>query len=494
MTSSTPDSSAPNTRFVAGTIWMVAMRWAMRFVGFFSSIILARLLAPEDFGLVAMAMIVVALVDALSDSGVDLALIRERDSEKKLYNAAWTIQVIQGIFVAAVMLGSIPVAVSYFGEPKLTMIISLLALGHFLYSFKNIGTVQFRKELDFAREFRFLVSVRLLSFISTVGLAFWLRDYRAIVYGMLLKSLYEVALSYLMHSYRPGFTFSGMKQIWGFSQWLLASSVIGVANSKASQFVVGSSLGTTALGFYYMASEVGAMFVQEIVMPMGRGLFPNLSLLQDDKVKFTETCIKMLGVVAMLCLPVGFGLSLVSLELITLFFGQKWAGSAPILEWTALGAAVASISASLNLVLMVKKKLNLTTMKAAIEFCVLIPLLLWVGGWKDPVLVAMAKLSVTVLFFPLTIGFVGYVLQCHWTRLALPLWKPCSAVAVMFVVDHLLLSGIQFHLITNLALHILVGVFSYALSLYLLWLVSGKPESAEKTVFEIAARFLKRLI
>ncbi|MEZ5481328.1 MAG: oligosaccharide flippase family protein [Porticoccaceae bacterium] len=169
MTSPQSDTTAPNTRFVAGTIWMVAMRWAMRFVGFFSSIILARLLAPEDFGLVAMAMMVVALIDTLSSTGVDLALIRERDTERKLYNAAWTIQVIQGAIVAVVMLCAMPFIADYFGESKLYTILTILAGAYFFQGFKNIGIVAFRKELDFAREFRFSLYVKLLSFVVTVA-------------------------------------------------------------------------------------------------------------------------------------------------------------------------------------------------------------------------------------------------------------------------------------------------------------------------------------
>jgi O-antigen/teichoic acid export membrane protein len=472
---------------------MVAMRWSMRFVGLFSSIILARLLAPEDFGLVAMAMIVVALVDTLASTGVDLALIRERDTEQRLYNAAWTIQVMQNVLVALLMLCAMPFAIDYFDEPKLSIMFVILAGTQIIQGFKNIGIVDFRKDLDFAKEFRFSLYVKLLSFIATVSLAFVLRDYRAIVFGMLSKSVIELVLSYSMHSYRPKFSLSGMAKIWGFSQWLLLSSVVGVVNGKASQFIVGGSLGVTTLGFYYMASQVGSMFIEEIVMPIRRALFPNLSLLQDDEV-LAVSAIKILGVVGLLCFPVGVGLSLVAENVVVILFGQNWLDSAPILRWTALFGVVAGISMSLNLILMVKNRVYLSALKGTLEAIVLIPILIWVGKSKDPVDIAMARVLVSVTFLPLMFWFVGNTVNRSMIQLFSPLWRPMLAVGFMYLVDQMLFSGAQFGLFTGLFAHIFIGVVSYLLGLYVLWFLSGQPDSSEKIVYDIAVKLLKKRI
>ena len=481
-----------STRFVAGTIWMVAMRWAMRFIGFFSSIILARLLAPEDFGLVAMAMIVVALIDALSDTGVDLAIIRGRESSGELYNAAWTIQVLQGVIISFLILCSISFAVSYFGEENLSFMLSLLAASHFIYGFKNIGTVEFRKELNFAKEFRFLVCVRILSFLVTVSLAFLLRDYRAIVFGLLSKSIFEVLLSYGMHPYRPKFSYHGIKKIWGFSQWLLISSVGGVVSGKTSQLIVGGSLGSASLGFYYLAAEVGSMFVQEIVMPIRRALFPNLSLLQDDERQFVASGLQVLGVVSLLCLPVGVGLSIVAEDVVAILFGQNWLNTVPILRWTALIAAVAGISMSLGLILMVKNRVDLTALKVISEVAVLIPVLIWVGESKNPVDIAMAKLLVSVVFLPLMYWFVSRVLEVPVGQLLSTLWRPLAAVSFMYACDYFVLADLHMNLFFSLVVHALVGAASYLFSLYFLWVMSGCPNSAEKIIFSMVSRITQR--
>ena len=155
---------------------MLALRWMIRILGLVSMVILARLLTPGDFGLVAMAMVVYALIDSMATTGVDLALIRDQRDSLELYDGAWTIQVLQGIFIAILMLASIPFAVAYFEESRLQTILSLLALSALIQGFRNIGTVAFRKELDFAKDFRFAVYQKLGVFAVTVTLALWLRD------------------------------------------------------------------------------------------------------------------------------------------------------------------------------------------------------------------------------------------------------------------------------------------------------------------------------
>jgi lipopolysaccharide exporter len=479
------------TRFVAGAAWMVAMRWSMRFLGLISSMILARLLAPEDFGLIAMAMILVALLDTLATTGVDLALIRERETDSDLYNAAWTIQVIQAFVVASLILGCMPLAVDYFSEPELSNVFSLLALSNFVAGFRNIGIVAFRKELDFAREFRFALYVKLTGFFSTITLAFLLQDYRALVLGTLVKSCSSVVLSYLLHPYRPRFSLRKINRIWGFSQWLLASSIATTLERKASQFVVADSLGATALGFYHFATEVGSIFVVEFVMPIRRALFPNLSILLDEDT-FISNSIQTVAVSLLVCLPIGLGVSLVADQLIVILFGEKWASAGPILEVTALTGTVMAVGLSLDLILMVKGQLHLMTAKTVLQLVVLIPVLVHFSGEKDPVVIAAATLSVSLLFLPLHYWILVRALGCTMRDLLAPQWRPLLAVALMWSCDRWLLSGLSVNIYLDLLIHAATGALSYVLVLYALWLASGRPDSLEKQVVSVAMRIVKR--
>ena len=131
-------ASSLRGRMIKGSLWMVAMRWSIRGIGLISTIILARLLTPVDFGIVAMAMLVVSLLEILSSFGVDLALIRKENVERKHYDTAWTFKILQGLVVALFIIVIAPYMAAYFNEDRVTHIAQLLALAVFVSGFENI--------------------------------------------------------------------------------------------------------------------------------------------------------------------------------------------------------------------------------------------------------------------------------------------------------------------------------------------------------------------
>lgn len=458
---------------------MLALRWMVRFLGLISMVILARLLTPGDFGLIAMAMVVYALIDSMATTGVDLALIRDQRDSLELYDAAWTIQVLQGIFIAIVMLCCIPFAVAYFEESRLQTILSLLSLSALIQGFRNIGTVAFRKELDFAKEFRFVVYQKLVVFAVTVSLALWLRDYRAMVLGLLTQSIIEVLLSYKMHPHRSRISTRGMRELWGFSQWLLISRIGMVLNEKVGQLIVGRAFGSSVLGIYYVGVELGTIFIYEVVMPMRRALFPNLSRLQQQP-DFSQQAVNVIGLLVMACVPVGVGLHIISTPLITLIFGERWIDAAPILSWMAIFGTIAGINLTLDLILLVRNRADFSARKAWIELILLIPALVYVSSHGDIEQVAMTRVMVALLFVPLMIYFTASVLGVSALVIYQVIWRPLLGACAMVVVDALLVTSMNLPLLADLLVKVIVSVLTYLAVLLVLWLVRGKRGGPEK--------------
>ena len=148
----TEDTANLGRQMAKGAAWMVAMRWSIRGIGIVSVVILARLLAPDDFGILAMAMIVVGFFGILTETYMDLALIRDAGATRSHYDTAWTLGVLQGMGVAAVVILIASPASSYFNDSRVELVIQVLALGIFIQGFENIGVVAFRKELDFVEK------------------------------------------------------------------------------------------------------------------------------------------------------------------------------------------------------------------------------------------------------------------------------------------------------------------------------------------------------
>lgn len=163
-----------------GAVWMVLFKLIERSIGLISTLILARLLLPQDFGTIAMAMTFIAMAELLTAFGFDIALIQNRDATVEHYNTAWTGNLLLGLSIAVVMLvAAVPIA-HFYRKPELVWVIVCLAFGPLISGAENIGVVAFRKELTFRREFVFQLSRKLIGFCVVVPLAFWLRNYWAL--------------------------------------------------------------------------------------------------------------------------------------------------------------------------------------------------------------------------------------------------------------------------------------------------------------------------
>lgn len=245
---SAEEALSPSRQLVRGSAWMVAARWATRLIGLVSTVILARLLAPEDFGIVAIALIAVGLLETVGYAGVDLALMRPGANSREHFDTAWTIQIIQGLLIAVLLVVFAPWVGLLFSEPRTVGVVQVIALRPLISGFENIGVVAFRKELDFAKDFRFTVYTKLANFAIVVGSAYCLENYWALTIGMTSGSVIAVILSYLMHPYRPRLSLVHVREMWGFSQWLIISRVGSFLNRKTDEVVVGRLLGTSVMG------------------------------------------------------------------------------------------------------------------------------------------------------------------------------------------------------------------------------------------------------
>jgi len=214
------------------------MRWAIRGIGLVSTVILARLLTPDDFGVVAMAMVAVALLEVFTQSGVDLALLRTTEPTREHYNAAWSLEIIQGVLLAIVLFMTAPWVGSHFDDARVTDVIRVLSLRALIGGFQNIGVVNFRRDLAFGREFQFGVFKKLSTFVVTIASALILNNYWALVIGQVVGKVLEVGISYRMSAYRPRFSLERVGEIWGFSQWLILSRFARLVNKQFDRWVV----------------------------------------------------------------------------------------------------------------------------------------------------------------------------------------------------------------------------------------------------------------
>ncbi|MBS0446992.1 MAG: lipopolysaccharide biosynthesis protein [Proteobacteria bacterium] len=475
-----------------GSVWMIAARWAMRLIGLVNTMILARLLAPSDFGLIAMVMLAYGLLETISYAGVDLALMRGGADTREHYDTAWTVQIMQGAFITVLMLASAPAVAAYFNEPRALAVILLVAPRALLDGMQNIGIVAFRKELDFAKEFRYTLYNRLLNFVIVIGAAIWFRNYWALVLGSLASSVIGLGLSYAMHPFRPRLSFARVRDIWSFSQWLMISRVGSYLSRKCDEFVVGGYAGTTAMGNYHVGSDLATLPSNELVMPIRRAMFPSLSKIADKPTEFAAAVLASFSAIAAMCLFVSACLLVVAPEFVAVMLGAKWTEAVPLIRWLAMFGAFSSLVLVLEVPLWVGGKTNLSAVQTWLEFAAMVPLSWFAVHHYGVEGAAAARAGVSLAMVPIMMMLTVRAGSLGLMQLLGALARPLAAAIIMVLV----VQAIPFAQLGP-ALVVLIAKVALCLALYptsvwALWVGVGRPQGFETTAMAQLGRLVAK--
>lgn len=458
------------------------MRWTIRGIGLTSTIILARILYPEDFGLVAMAMVGIGFLEVFTHTGVDLALIRTPDVTRKHFDSAWTLEIGLGLTLATVLVLLAPLAALYFDEPRVVAVIRCLALRAAIGGFENVGVINFRRDLDFSREYRFQVLKKLVNFTITITLALILRNYWALVISMVTARAISVALSYVLHPFRPRLDTSCIGEIWSFSGWLVFSRIGRYLTRKTDEFIVGGFAGTAAMGNYHVASDVATAPTDEMVLPMARGLYPVYAKLAGDPEGLARAFRNVLTVIAMLCVSAGLGMLVVADDMVRVILGAKWMETVPLIRWLAVYGAVAGISGAFETLLTVTARVRALSFTTWLVFGLQVPAYLYAAGTWGIVGVAAARTVVALAASPIIMALAIRGTSTTAAQVFGALWPRVLAGAVMVgaVVSIPLADGLPDAV--RLIAKVGVGMAAFSIATIVLWVLRGKPDGPERAI------------
>jgi O-antigen/teichoic acid export membrane protein len=464
-----------------GSFWMLGLRACERSLGLISTVVLARLLTPSDFGLVTMATSIVAVTELLSSFGFDFALIHRVDAERRHFDTAWTLNVLTAACSAAILLALAWPAAVFYREPRLRGVIELLAAALFVEGFQNIGLVAFRKKLDFRKDFAFLFGKRLIVFAVTVPLAIVFRNYWALVVGILAGRASATVLSYIVQSYRPTFSLAAVRELLGFSRWLLLNNVIWALRFRSTDFVIGRLAGSQALGLYSAAYEISNLPTSELVAPLNRAIFPGYAKLASDMPQLRRGFLSVVSVIAACAFPISAGMVVTAALLVPVLLGRAWMDTVPLIHLLVLYGLLVALQANTSSVYLALGRPNILTIVFGWNTLALVLALLWMVPHQGVVGAARAVVVVASLAMPLNYFLVLRLLDLSVWRLCAVMWRPAVAAAVMavvlrFMIDHWSIQGN----VLGLAESVLTGAIVYAVLLLTLWLCSGRPSGPEQ--------------
>lgn len=472
-----------------GAAWMIFLRLTDRSIGLLSTVILARLLVPEDFGLIAMATSIIAVLDLFSSFSFDIALIQKQHADRPHYDTVWTFNVLFSFATAIALFAIAGQAANFYHDPRLEIVVYLLAVGSLLQGFENIGIVDFRKTLTFHKEFRFLLSKRIVAFAVTVPAAVILRDYWALLLGILASKLAGVFLSYKLHPYRPRLSLAAWRELFQFSGWLLLNNILLFIRFRASVFTIGKAIGPHAVGLYSIADEIANLPSTELIAPINRAVFPGYTKMAGDLDALRQGFLNVLSAVALFSLPAGIGVAATAELLVDIILGDKWQGVVPLIRILALYGIIVTMQTGTGYVYLAVGKPRLSTILAGAYVCVFIPLLIILTRSDGVQGAAWASLYTSAILLPLALIIVSRVLTISLKEYLAVLWRPLAATGFMYFVVRAVmeqpvwlpaLSGKLIHLL----LAVLVGVISYTALLLALWYLAARPRGVEHALME----------
>jgi O-antigen/teichoic acid export membrane protein len=469
---------------LTGASWMVAVRVLDRALGLVSTIILARLLVPADFGLVAMATSVLFLLEMLSTFSFDVALIREASPDRSTYDTAWTLNVLLGLILGVGLVLLAYPAAGFYSDPRVAPVMFALAAAPALQGLENIGVVAFRKELNFRAEFMWLTGKRLVTLVTVLPLAFLLRSYWALVAGIVIGRGAGMLLSYLAHPYRPKPSLAARHVLLRFSRWVLTVNILGFFLHRSTDLVIGRTLGSAALGTYSLAAEVASLPTTELVAPINRAAYPAFAKIADDRPQFKREYLAMIGVIALIVIPVAVCSAAISAELVVLLLGGNWLPAVPLVKALALLGAVQFPYTNAYAVFLAVGRPDYQVRVHCLHVPVLVALLIFLTARYGIEGAAWAIVSTGVVVVPVSLYFVFRELGVRVREFAGVVWRPVLAAAAMYALMAATRSESVPVGIPSAALHLVtlvaVGGVVYVLGVLSLWWCVGAPASAER--------------
>jgi len=480
---------------------MVAFKMLDRSLGLLSTLILARLLIPKDFGLVAMATAMSALLELFAAMGLDTALIQRSEATRAHYNTAWTLNVAVGLMIGSGMLVLAWPASLFYHEPRVMPVVCWLAVGAFIQGCENVGVVDFRKEMRLDREFRFLMGKRVMAFATTVPLAFALRNYWALVAGILMSRVGGVALSYALHPFRPRPSLAAVADLMHFSKWLVVQNGLSFLKERSADFIIGRFAGPHALGIFSISAEISNMPATELVAPINRAVLPAYAKLAGDKAALRREYLSVMSLVALLAVPMVAGFAVAAPFLVLLILGPKWQDAAAMISILAFFGITQALQSNAYSAFLALGKPQVFVKITAIHVCIELPALVALTAWFGILGAVWAYVGAAILVLPVNFIFITRFLELPAREFISQLWRPICSSGVMYVVVHLYGPPAPGGLIPttqaagSLMACILLGAPVYIASVIGLWLVSGKPPGAEMWILkEIQSRGLRAWI
>jgi len=429
-----PGSGSLQRQVVASGGWLFGLRFGERLLGLLRTVVLARLLAPDDFGLFGIAVLAMSMVETLSKTGFEEAIIQLPGSPREHLGTAWSVHVLRGTVLAGLLWAGAPMVGAFFEAAAAVSLLRAMSLNLVLVGLTNTGVAMLQKELRFGRYAAHSGIGTFVDIVVSVIAAWFLRDAWALVYGMLAGSAARLVASWLLaDAVRPRFDFARFRELAGFGGWVWVANALHFAADKGHDFVVARMLGVPPLGVYRMAFAYAGVPATEITHVVSRVTFPAYARLRDNIAGLRRGYLKTVQTVALISAPLSLGIAAMAPSFVRVVLEPVWEPLVLPLQILALGGLLRSLSAATGPVLLGIGRPQLVTRLVGVKLGVLLLAIFPLTSRFGLPGTAVAAVLSTVVSFPLAAYVVARLIECPVGAYVRTWAVPVGAAVVMYL-------------------------------------------------------------
>ncbi len=331
---------------IKGIVWSAFQSWGNRLISFVIFILLARLLDPKVFGLVALASVFIAFVEILVQQGFGLAIVQFLDLDNKHLDTAFWINVTIGIVMTLVGIFGAEIVAAFFKEPTLTPVVRWLSLSFIVGSLSGVQQAILRRELRFKILAICSTLANIMGGVVGVILAFLGHGVWSLIFKTLLAGILNTFILWFICDWRPGFEVSRIhfKELYSFSLSVLGSNILDFFSRNMDDLLIGYFLGPVALGYYSVSYRLLRMMNRMLAGTINRVALPTFSKLQKERDRLRHFFYNAVQLTSFIAFPAFIGIGAVAPEFVRGFFGEQWTQSIPVMQVLVLIGLLQSIS------------------------------------------------------------------------------------------------------------------------------------------------------
>ncbi len=464
------ESDSLKTKVKKGITWTIAISVWARSLGLIGGIVITRILNSDDFGMIAIANAIIAIIAGLTATGFGSAIIQKQHEPEKLLNSAWTMELLKGTLLFLIIFLLAPFISTYYDEEGLGPMLRVLSITFILSGAQNIGVVWFRKNLDIRKEFVYGAIPDLFYLVFVVSFALWLRSAWSLVYALVLSALIRAIISYIIHPFRPklDFNWAHYQQLFSFGRWIMLEGIVAVARNQGLSLFIGKYFTMSVLGNFNRGEAFSKTIFLELTRTMWKIGYPTFSIISSDRLKFKEIFLLALKIITTIGFPLAGGLFILSNEFVKYILSDRWVAIVPLIKIFSLNAIIGFIQTPVGISFQslgfpeIGSKLNLYNL---VLFAFLIMPVSAAFGFHGLILTSMLC---DMIIFPFGWYKISKILNITLKDFTSSIIPQLTFSFVMVFMIYIIRGNIYpINSIIDLIIYIIIGVFIYVCALFL---------------------------